>query len=59
MKTPKLNPVLGVKYDSLGNPIYYVRKEPIRDNEVLYDRHGKAAAIKTKGRILAILDGEE
>ena len=59
MKTPKLNPVLGVKYDNLGNPIYYVRKEPIRDNEVLYDRHGKPAAIKNKGKLIAIIEGEE
>ena len=46
-------------FDSEGNPTYHIRALPIRDGEVLYDKTGLAVAIKTKGQILAILEGEE
>jgi len=35
-----------------------VRYEAVRDNEVLYNKHGKEVAIKTKGKILEILEGD-
>tara|TARA_R110002167_G_scaffold45515_3_gene136722 strand:- start:188 stop:370 length:183 start_codon:yes stop_codon:yes gene_type:complete len=40
-------------------PIYHIRALPVRPNEVLYDKEGLAVAIKTKGKILAILEGVE
>jgi len=40
-------------------PVFIIRATPIKDGEILYDRHGLASAIKTKGQILAILEGEE
>ena len=45
--------------DAIGNPIYVIRTEPIRDNELLYDRRGDIVAIKAKGKLLEILEGEE
>lgn len=48
-----------IEFDNKGNPIYHIRALPIRDGEVLYDKTGLAVAIKTKGQILAILEGEE
>jgi hypothetical protein len=45
--------------DALGNPIYTIRAEPLKDDEALYDSKGLIVAIKTKGQILAILEGEE
>lgn len=45
--------------DKLGNPIFIIRKEPIENGAILYDKNGLAAAIKKKGRILAILEGDE
>lgn len=45
--------------DIVGNPIYRIRAEPIRPNELLYDSKGQAVAIKSKGKILAIIGGEE
>lgn len=40
-------------------PIYHIRAEPIRPNELLYDSKGQAVAIKSNGKILAIIGGEE
>ena len=42
-----------------NKPAFHIRKEPIRDNELLYDKQGLIAAIKKKGQILAILEGDE
>ena len=39
-------------------PAFHIRKEPIRDNELLYDSKGLVVAIKRKGQLLAILEGE-
>jgi hypothetical protein len=33
-----------------------LRLEPIRPNELLYDRKGQPVAIKTNGQILAIIE---
>ena len=52
--TPKVLTTL----DSEGHPIYHIRAEPIRPNELLYDSKGLIVAIKTKGQILAILEGD-
>ena len=41
-----------------SNPIYHIRAEQIRPNELLYDSKGLIVAIKTKGQILAILEGD-
>ena len=41
--------------DSYGNPIYIIRKAPLEQGAILYDKEGYAAAIKSKGRILAII----
>ena len=46
-------------FDSEGNPIYHIRAEAIRPNELLYDSKGLIVAIKTKGKLLAIIEGEE
>lgn len=45
--------------DKLGSPIFIIRKEPLKNGAILYDKNGLAAAIKQKGQILAILEGEE
>ena len=45
-------------FDREGNPIYHIRAEPIRPNELLYDSKGLIVAIKTKGKLLAILKGD-
>ncbi len=45
--------------DREDNPIYSVRKDPLENGAILYDRHGKAAAIKNNGKLLEILEGEE
>ena len=45
-------------FDSEGNPIYHIRAEQIRPNELLYGSKGLIVAIKTKGQILAILEGD-
>ena len=42
--------------DALGNPIHVIRTEPVKEGEVLYDKHGKATVIITKGQLLAILE---
>ena len=42
-----------------NKPAFHIRKEPIRDNELLYDKKGLIVAIKKQGQILAILEGEE
>lgn len=52
-------PKIYTEFDSEGNPIYHIRAEPIRPNELLYDKDGLAVAIKLNGKILAILDGDE
>ena len=52
--TPKVLTTFG----SEGNPIYHIRAEPMRPNELLYDSKGLIVAIKTKGQILAILKGD-
>ena len=44
---------------SEGKPLYRTRAEPIRPNELLYDKDGYVVAIESKGRLLAILEGEE
>ena len=46
------------KTDSWGG-IITKRAEPIRPNELLYDDKGQPVAIKTKGKLLAIIEGEE
>ena len=40
-------------------PTYHIRKEPIQEGELLYDRKGLIVAIKRKGQLLAVLRGEE
>lgn len=55
MATPKAF----TEFDGEGNPTYHIRAEPIRPNELLYDKNGYVVAIKSKGRLLAILEGEE
>ena len=44
---------------SLTTPNCHARAEAIRPNELLYDKNGLAVAIKTKGKLLAIIEGEE
>ena len=44
--------------DARGNPIYAIRTDPVKEGEVLYDKHGKATVIKTKGRLLALMNGD-
>lgn len=44
---------------SNDKPAFHIRKEPIRDNELLYDKKGLIVAIKKQGQILAILEGDE
>lgn len=38
---------------------FHIRKELIRDNELLYDKEGLIVAIKRKGQLLAVLKGDE
>jgi len=38
---------------------FHIRKEPVREGELLYDKQGLIVAIKRKGRLLAVLRGEE
>ena len=45
--------------DALGNPIYVIRTEPVKEGEVLYDKNGKATVINRNGRLLALMEGEE
>ena len=52
------SPKVFTEFDSEGNPIYHIRAEPMRPNELLYDSKGLIVAIKTKGQILAILKGD-
>jgi hypothetical protein len=40
------------------NLIETARAEPIRPNELLYDRKGQPVAIKTNGQILAIIEDD-
>ena len=47
------------KYNKPKVPMYHIRAEPIRPNELLYDKEGLAVAIKLNGKLLAILEGEE
>lgn len=47
------------EFNSEGNPTYHIRAEPIRPNELLYDKNGYVVAIESKGRLLAVLRGEE
>lgn len=54
--TDKYPPKINHELDALGNPIYIIRTEPVKEGEVLYDKHGKATVIKTKGQLLAILE---
>lgn len=42
-----------------NKPAFHIRKEPIRDNELLYDKQGLIVAIKRNGKLLEILEGEE
>lgn len=44
---------------SNDKPVFHIRKEPIREGELLYDKKGLIVAIKRKGRLLAVLRGEE
>ena len=44
---------------SNDKPAFHIRKKPIREGELLYDKKGLIVAIKTKGKILAILEGVE
>lgn len=52
-------PKVFTELDSEGNPIIHIRAEPIRPNELLYDKDGYVVAIESKGRLLAVLRGEE
>lgn len=51
---PKINHEL----DAQGSHTYIIRTEPIRDGEILYDKHGKTTAIKSNGKILPIIEGD-
>lgn len=51
---PKINHELY----ALGIPIYYIRAEPVSPNELLYDKDGLAAAIKSNGKIFPIIEGD-
>ena len=52
-------PKVFTELDGEGNPIIHIRAEHIRPNELLYDKNGYVVAIESKGRLLAILEGEE
>ena len=45
--------------EASDKPVFIIRATPIKDGEILYDKNGLAVAIKTKGQILTILEGEE
>lgn len=51
-------PKVFAEFDSEGNPIYHIRAEQIRANELLYDKDGLAVAIKSNGKILPIIEGD-
>lgn len=53
--TPK-NPA---NFNGKNKPTFHIRKEAIREGELLYDRKGLIVAIKRKGQLLAVLRGEE
>ena len=57
--TDKYPPKIKHELDALGNPIYVIRTEPVKEGEVLYDKHGKATVINCNGRLLALMEGEE
>ena len=40
-------------------PTLHIRKEAIREGELLYDNKGLIVAIKRKGQLLAVLRGDE
>lgn len=44
---------------SNDKPTFHIRKEPVREGELLYDKKGLIVAIKRKGRLIAVLRGEE
>ena len=52
------HPKVHTTFDGEGNPIYHIRKEAIRPNELLYDDKGLPVAINRKGKLLAILKGD-
>ena len=41
-----------------GKPVYVIRTSPIKEDEVLYDKYGKATVINRKGRLLALMNGD-
>ena len=43
----------------LDKPAFHIRAKPIKEGELLYDNKGLIVAIKRKGRLLAVLGGEE
>ena len=47
-----------LRFNENNIPIYHIRAEAIRPNELLYDKNGLAVAIKTKGKLLAIIEGD-
>lgn len=56
--TDKYPTKINHELDAIGKPIYVIRTEPVKEGEVLYDKHGKATVIKTKGRLLALMEGD-
>lgn len=52
-------PKVFTELDGEGNSIIHIRAEPIRPNELLYDKNGHVVAIESKGRLLAVLRGEK
>jgi hypothetical protein len=46
------------KHFGMTNGMITKRVEPIRPNEILYDHKGQPVAIKTNGKILAIIEGD-
>ena len=52
-------PKVFTEFDGEGNPIIHIRAEPIRPNELLYDKSGHVVAIKKNGKLIAVLEGEE
>ena len=41
-----------------SKPAFHIRKEAIREGELLYDKKGLVVAIKIKGQLLAVLKGD-
>lgn len=41
-----------------GKPAFHIRKEAIREGELLYDNKGLIVAIKRKGQLLAVIKGD-